>query len=403
LPPLSTDEFEALKADILANGIRDPIVVDEDGNILDGHHRYKICPDAPVRVVSGLSEAEKQAFVIRANMARRNLSPEQKKEVQRAQRKIAFQLKAEQRWTLEEIARLLGVSHVLVHYWLTREKTEGENAGKGITNLNLENGYTPLDCRVKIPPKLHPVILERIERGEPQTKVAADLKVSQVAIHKIVAKERRRREVFEERKAGVSQEVRSLIRHGDFREVLSDLPDCSVDLILTDPPYDDASVGLYEDIAKLGSRVLRPGGWCLAYLGQGNLLLIMDGMRRYLEYGWQFCCTHTSGDSRYRRLRLRVGFKPILAFYKPPLNVWWDWFRAVVSGGKEKALHAWQQAESEASHFIQALCPEGGIVLDPCCGSGTVLAAAKKLKRRFFGCDLDEESVITARARLGND
>lgn len=266
-----------------------------------------------------------------------------------------------------------------------------------------KDSYGPLDCRVKIPPKLHPVILERVERGEPQAKVAADLKVSQVAISKIVAKERKRREVFEERKAGVSQEVRSLIRHGDFREVLSDLPDCSVDLILTDPPYDDASVGLYEDIAKLGSRVLRPGGWCLAYLGQGNLLLIMDGMRRYLEYGWQFCCIHTSGDLRYRRLRLRVGFKPILAFYKPPLNVWWDWFRDVVSGGKEKDLHDWQQAESEASHFIQALCPEGGIVLDPCCGSGTVLAAAKKLKRRFFGCDLDEESVITARARLGND
>jgi len=49
-------------------------------------------------------------------MARRNLSPEQKRELQRMQRKIAFQLKAEKRWTQEQIARLLGVSRVLVHY-----------------------------------------------------------------------------------------------------------------------------------------------------------------------------------------------------------------------------------------------------------------------------------------------
>ena len=39
LPPLSTEEFEALKASIKAEGIRAPIDVDEVGNVLDGFHR----------------------------------------------------------------------------------------------------------------------------------------------------------------------------------------------------------------------------------------------------------------------------------------------------------------------------------------------------------------------------
>ena len=46
LPPLSTDEFNALKADTKANGIRDPICVDENGEILVGHHRFKCDKDA---------------------------------------------------------------------------------------------------------------------------------------------------------------------------------------------------------------------------------------------------------------------------------------------------------------------------------------------------------------------
>jgi ParB-like chromosome segregation protein Spo0J len=39
MPPLSDDEFTALVADIRQNGVRYPVLVDEDGYILDGIHR----------------------------------------------------------------------------------------------------------------------------------------------------------------------------------------------------------------------------------------------------------------------------------------------------------------------------------------------------------------------------
>ena len=79
----------ALEASIKAEGVRDKPCVDEDGNVLDGRHRLKIDPDTPVRTIRGLSDAEKKAFVYRANFSRRNLSPEQKRAELPAMKAIA--------------------------------------------------------------------------------------------------------------------------------------------------------------------------------------------------------------------------------------------------------------------------------------------------------------------------
>lgn len=50
--------------------------------------------------------------------------------------------------------------------------------------------------------------------------------------------------------------------------------------------------------------------------------------------------------------------------------------------------------------LVGACCPPGGVVLDPCCGSGTTLAAAQKLGRRAIGFDISEMAVELARERL---
>lgn len=41
--PLTKEEFEALENSIKKDGCRDPITILEDGTIIDGHNRYKIC------------------------------------------------------------------------------------------------------------------------------------------------------------------------------------------------------------------------------------------------------------------------------------------------------------------------------------------------------------------------
>jgi hypothetical protein len=85
LPRLSDEEYEALKNDIAENGVRVPIDVDEDGTILDGHHRAWITADlgieCPRRLVAGLNEEQKRTHAVAVNVHRRSLSREQRREV----------------------------------------------------------------------------------------------------------------------------------------------------------------------------------------------------------------------------------------------------------------------------------------------------------------------------------
>jgi len=49
---------------------------------------------------------------------------------------------------------------------------------------------------------------------------------------------------------------------------------------------------------------------------------------------------------------------------------------------------------------ILSSCPRGGIVLDPFAGSGTTLAVAHRLERRWIGCDLKRAYCDLARRRI---
>ena len=66
------------------------------------------------------------------------------------------------------------------------------------------------------------------------------------------------------------------LHHGDCREVLAGLPDCSVDSIVTDPPYEIGmmgktwdSTGIAYDVSMWAEclRVLKPGGHLLSFGG----------------------------------------------------------------------------------------------------------------------------------------
>lgn len=76
-PRIEGAEFDALVADIKANGLRDAIVI-HDGMILDGGNRYRACIQAGVaprtRQFDGKSIV---GFVLSANLHRRHLTPGQ--------------------------------------------------------------------------------------------------------------------------------------------------------------------------------------------------------------------------------------------------------------------------------------------------------------------------------------
>ena len=66
------------------------------------------------------------------------------------------------------------------------------------------------------------------------------------------------------------------LRHGDCIERMKDIPDNSVDLVLTDPPYeigfmgkkwDNTGIAFNVDMWKEAYRVLKPGGYLMAFSG----------------------------------------------------------------------------------------------------------------------------------------
>lgn len=387
----STEEREALVARIVSEGgVHDAVLVTEDGVVLDGHHRLELADgQCEVKVLLGSgawSDAQRQAFVFRCNLGRRNLSPDQRKEALARAKKVAKALRKEG-MTQEQVGTAIGVARRTVSDWLGDDGSFGGDA----------NASPAPDCRVKVPPKERAVILARYLAGETQEQVAADYKVTPRRIGQLIKKERARNERKQAAEANIVA-VESGIFHGDFRDMAVAAE--SVDLILTDPPYDKEAVALYADLAMKAAEWLKPGGWCLAYSGHAHLPAIYAAMAEYLEYGWTFCVLHSGGDQRFRNLKVHNAWKPVLGFYRRPQTVWWDWFKDVASGGREKDLHPWQQAEAEAAHFIEALSPVGGVVLDPFAGSGTVCSAAKTAGRQWLGAEANAEHAANARSRL---
>ena len=68
-------------------------------------------------------------------------------------------------------------------------------------------------------------------------------------------------------------------------------------------------------------------------------------------------------------------------------------------GGK----HIAQKPVKLLQALIELTTKEGQIVLDPFCGSGSTLVAAKTTNRHYIGFDIDTESVAIARERLAPD
>ena len=189
---------------------------------------------------------------------------------------------------------------------------------------------------------------------------------------------------------------------GDFREVLADLPDNSIDLIFTDPPYDKGSLSLYGDLAQLGLRVLAEGGSLACYAGQYALPSIFPLMTPHLRYQWAFAVRHSGGHRRMHGWRVRVRWKPLLWFAKGQYKGEYL-IDMLDSKPGDKIAHDHAQGHAEAVYLIENLCPRGGMVLDPMCGSGTTLVAAKRLSRKFIGVEIDKDTACVANAMLEAD
>jgi DNA modification methylase len=198
----------------------------------------------------------------------------------------------------------------------------------------------------------------------------------------------------------VYRSERATLIQGNCLEVLQDLPEASVDAVITDPPFLTQNLHLYGDVASMLPRILKTGGSLLSLVPHFALPRVLADVGQYLKYRWIMCMWQGGGSHARMAMGIEVLWHPL---------VWWvnnSWPRGrgfvrdgFESPGRSKELHQWQKPLEWAA-FCMRCVPSGGTVLDPFMGSGTVGVAAIQTDRYFLGIDVDSVCCAIAKERL---
>ena len=194
------------------------------------------------------------------------------------------------------------------------------------------------------------------------------------------------------------------IINGDCQELSRQyIPDRSVDLIFTDPPYPKQYLYLYKWLAEEATRVLKPAGFLIAYTGPYWKAEVMKYMNKKLVYFYDFVLAHKGNTSILWPRRVISGYKSLLCYHlkdvKQPLPVTNVLGRYDGTGG-DKRFHHWGQDANTARYYIDVFSREGDLVVDYFLGGGTFAEVSKRLGRRFIGFEKDEASFTMAKDRI---
>jgi DNA modification methylase len=193
------------------------------------------------------------------------------------------------------------------------------------------------------------------------------------------------------------------IRLGDMRVLMKDVPDESVDLIFTDPPYATKYFELYSVLASEGARVLKPGGFLIILVGNFLFPELIEEFGKYLKYYWVAGVYLSEGHMiEIAGWNILNKWRPILIYYKPPLRKV-SFTDFLLSEKKEKEYHEWQFTLPESEYFIEKFSFPGDLVLDPFVGTGTFAIACMRKKRKFLGFEVDEEKYNIILERINKE
>lgn len=250
---------------------------------------------------------------------------------------------------------------------------------------------------------------------------------------------------------------------GDCLEVMKNIPDGSVDCVITSPPYDNIrdykgfSINLSET-GKETYRILKDGGIAVVVIQDQtkNFGKTLTSFRLALDWcdnaGFKLfeCLIYKKHgtEGAWWNKRFRVDHEYMMVFLKgerpayfnkEPLKipskhggktmtgsgvrltdgtttsvisrkinpmkcrgtVWY--YETAGDGSKLKHQHPATFPDRLPYDFIQCFCPENGVVLDPFVGSGTTALAAKALGRNFIGIDISPEYVELCKKRIIQD
>ena len=189
--------------------------------------------------------------------------------------------------------------------------------------------------------------------------------------------------------------------HGDFRIVLKEFSDNHFDAVITDPLWGQQGLHLLPDLAEQSARIVKPGGIVAVMFGQIHIPAAFEAFSKHLNWHWLDCDYQgKESESPVAERNTYSHWKPILIYCKGDYNRPWCSDFIDSRGKKDKLWHDYGQSVLVFEELVRRFTNPGDLIIDPCCGGGTTLVAALKLKRKCIGIDIDENAIKISTIRL---
>ena len=219
--------------------------------------------------------------------------------------------------------------------------------------------------------------------------------------------------------------------HGDCIQLIDNILDESIDLILTDIPYNISQENNFQTMKdREGRNGIDFGKWdydfdvsCLAIfqskLRKGGSLFLFH---EYMQYA-DICNTLSKLELKDRIIwektnamirnseRRYIANAEIASWYTKPGDTWvfnrqYSPYDGSVyrypseSGGGFDRYHPCQKPQALLEDIIKRHSNKGDTILDPFMGSGSTGVAAYNLDRNFIGIEIDNDYYSIAQQRL---
>jgi hypothetical protein len=388
LPMLSDAEHTKLSRDIRRRGLLNPILI-YHGEILDGRNRLKACKEVGVKprfqVVDfdldehGITPLE---YVVSQNLRRRHLSASQ----QAWSAAVALPLWTKTSRAISNANLRRGAKRPAATKMRARGLRSDFQVGK---IFGVSPRYVTLAAWLQ---KHQDDLAKKVSRGELTLSRAMRL-----------ARERECESKRNETIAQIATQKSEIeLACLDIRTVPPQYR--KVQLILTDPPYSNEDLPLWDVLGKLAGTSLCPGGFLAVVSGLQFLDQVMARLtnpRWGLKYYWTICLAFDGAHGPRHGLGLVTAWRPVPVFFKPPFQkpARQVLDRYAVTATRIKQ-HQWQQRVDAFAPLIENFSRIGDWVMDPFAGSGAILESCRSLGRNALGADNDPKAITQIASRL---